>query len=59
MGNLNIVTNIINQIIDSEMSFNRKAKVLKLLDKAFRKHYGKIYLSDSELNENDILLRSM
>jgi len=59
MKDLKIITNIINEITDSNMSFNRKMKVLKQLDTAFRKHYGKIYLSDNELNENDMLLRSM
>jgi len=59
MENLNNVKNIINEIIDSNMSFNRKMKVLKQLDKVFRNHYGKIYLSNKELDENDILIRSM
>jgi len=56
MKDLKIITNIINEITDSNMSFNRKMKVLKQLDTAFRKHYGKIYLSDNELDENDMLL---
>jgi len=59
MENRNIITSIINEIIDSKMSLNRKMIVLKQLDKAFRHYYGIIYLSDSELDENDILLRSM
>jgi hypothetical protein len=41
------------------MTFRKKMEVLNLLDKAFRKYYGKIYLSDSELDMNDILIRSM
>jgi len=59
MENRNIITSIINEIIDSKMSLNRKMIVLKQLDEAFRHYYGIIYLSDSELDENDILLRSM
>jgi len=59
MKNKNIITSIVNEIIDSNMSLNRKMIVLKQLDRAFRHYYGIIYLSDNELDENDILLRSM
>lgn len=50
---------LINEISDSNMTFQRKMKVLKLLDKAFRKHLGLFYLTDKELEEGDILYRSM
>ena len=57
--NQKIKIKLINEITDSKMSFERKMKVLELLDEAFRKHLGVIYLSDKELEQNDILNRSM
>lgn len=54
-----IAYHIVNQITNSNMTFTRKMIVLKLLDEAFRKYQGKIYLSDKELNENDMLTRFM
>jgi hypothetical protein len=48
-----------NEIVDSNMTLDRKLKVLKLLDQAFRKYLGTIYLSDQDLEEKDILFRSM
>lgn len=50
---------LLNEIINSNMTLQRKMKVLKLLDNAFRKYLGVIYLSDEELEQNDILNRSM
>ncbi len=50
---------LIIEITDSNMTFQKKMTVLKLLDKAFRKHMGVFYLSDKELEEKDILYRSM
>ena len=58
-GGTKIVDSIIEEITDSNMSLRKKMLVLKLLDKAFREYYGKIYLSDSELAKNDFLIRSM
>ncbi|PHS07296.1 MAG: hypothetical protein COA88_08990 [Kordia sp.] len=55
----NIITSIINEITDSNMPLNKKMIILKKLDKVFRQYYGIIYLSDRELNQKDILLRSM
>lgn len=57
--NKEIVSNIVNEVTDSNMTLKRKMIVLKLLDEAFRKYYGALYLSDNELSENDILFRSM
>ncbi len=50
---------LISEITDSNMTFQKKMKVLRLLDQAFRKHLGVLYMSDKELEENDILYRSM
>jgi len=50
---------LLQEIENSRMKFNKKMKVMELLDKAFRKYLGVIYLSDTELEENDILSRSM
>jgi hypothetical protein len=50
---------LLQEITDSNMTFQRKMKVLKLLDQAFRKHFGVIYLSDQELEDNDMMTRSM
>ena len=51
--------NILNEISNSNMSFQRKIKMLKLMDVAYRNTLGVFYLSDKELAENDILNRSM
>ena len=59
MGDVKVVDTIINEITESNMTLKRKMIVLKLLDKAFRKYHGKIYLTDNELDNNDILIRSM
>lgn len=50
---------LVQEITDSNMKFKRKMKVLKLLDQAFREYLGVIYLSDQEIEERDILNRSM
>ena len=50
---------MIFEITNSNMSFQKKMKVLRLLDIAFRKHMGVFYLSDKELEDEDILIRSM
>ena len=50
---------LLQEITDSNMTFQKKMRVLKLLDQAFRKHLGVIFLSNKELEENDILQRSM
>jgi len=43
----------------SNMQFRNKMKLLELMDSAFRDHLGVIFLSDKELEEQDILGRSM
>ena len=58
-GGTKIVDSIIEEITDSNLTLRKKMLVLKLLDKAFREYYGKIYLSHSELAKNDFLIRSM
>jgi len=50
---------LLNEITNSNMTLQRKMKVMELLDAAFRKYLGVIYLSDKELEKNDILNRSM
>ena len=50
---------LINEITNSNMNIQRKLKVMRLLDEAFRKYLGIIYLSDKELEQKDILNRSM
>ena len=42
-GGTKIVDTIIDEITDSNMTLRKKMLVLKLLDKAFREYYGKIY----------------
>ena len=59
MIKIKLTESLVNEITDSNMSFTKKKAVLKLLDKAFRKHLGIIYLSNQELEDNDILNRSM
>jgi len=50
---------LLHEITNSNMTFERKMKLMRLLDKAFRKYLGVIYLSDAELESNDFLNRSM
>jgi hypothetical protein len=50
---------LITEITNSNMNIQRKLKVMRLLDEAFRKYLGIIYLSDKELEQKDILNRSM
>lgn len=50
---------LIKEITDSNMSFDRKTKVLKMLDTAFRQYLGVIFLSNQELEDADLLHRSM
>ena len=57
--NTQLKDDILHEITHSNMSFERKMKVMKLLDQAFRKYLGVFYLSDQELEDNDILNRSM
>jgi len=42
---------LLNEIVNSNMTLKKKMKVLNILDKAFRKYLGIIYLSDEELDE--------
>ncbi len=58
-SNIKLREEILNEILNSKMTINRKMIIMKLLDKAFRKYLGIIYLSDKELEKNDILNRSM
>lgn len=50
---------MIDEISNSNMTFQKKMTLFKLLDEAFRKHLGVFYLSNKELEENDVLFRSM
>ena len=50
---------MIHEITNSNMTFQKKMTLFKLLDEAFRKHLGVFYLSNKELEEKDILFRSM
>ena len=50
---------LLREISDSRMTVQRKLKIMQLLDQAFRTYMGVIYLSDEELDERDILSRSM
>ena len=50
---------LLKEITSSKMTFKRKIKVMKLLDKAFRNYLGIICLSDQEIEDMDILNRSM
>ena len=42
---------LLKEIVNSNMTLKRKMKVLNILDKAFRKYLGIIYLSDEELED--------
>jgi hypothetical protein len=57
--NQKIKNTLVKEITNSNMTLKRKMKVLKLLDSAFREYLGVIYLSDKELEQKDILNRSM
>ena len=57
--NKKIREDLLHEITNSNMTFERKMKLMRLLDKAFRKYLGTIYLSDEELARNDFLNRSM
>lgn len=50
---------MIHEVTNSNMTLQKKMILFKLLDEAFRKHLGVFYLSNKELEENDILFRSM
>ena len=50
---------LLHDITNSNITFERKMKLMRLLDKTFRKYLGVIYLSDAELESNDFLNRSM
>lgn len=58
-ANKKLAEDIVNEILNSKMSFTEKLAVLKLFDKAFREYLGIIYLSNQEIENNDILFRSM
>ena len=50
---------LLKEILNSKMTFKRKMKIMHLMDQAFRQYLGVIYLSDEELERNDVLNRSM
>lgn len=50
---------ILTLVEESRMKLDNKLKLLWLMDKAFRKSMGPVYLGDKELEKNDILGRSM
>ena len=50
---------IINSIYDANMILNVKFKILKLIDYLYRDQIGAIFLSNEELENNDLLRRSM
>ena len=52
-----LAQDIVKEITTSNMTIQKKLLVLELLDKAFRKHFGIIYLSNQELVDNDISFR--
>ncbi len=56
---LKLKKDLLDEILDSRIAFGKKMKILKMLDKLFRKELGIIYLSDKELDNNDILNRSI
>lgn len=56
---MKIKKELLDEILDSKMEFNRKMRVMEMLDKLFRKKLGVIYLSDKEIEDNDIMNRSM
>ncbi len=50
---------LVKEVTNSNMTIEKKLRILRLLDEAFREHLGIIFLSNAELSENDILFRSM
>ena len=54
-----IKEDLLNLILGSRMKFEKKMLTMKLLDQLFRKELGVFYLSDKELEDKDILNRSM
>ena len=50
---------ILKVLLNSRMTHKNKMKIMELMDKAFRKYMGIIYLSDEEIESKDILNRSM
>lgn len=55
--NLKIRQDLLYEITNSNMTFQRKMKLMRMLDNAFRKYLGVNYLSNEELNTNDFLNR--
>lgn len=53
------IKELINEIENLNIRLDKKMKLLNLLDKVFRENYGVIYLSNKELEEKDILIRSI
>ncbi len=58
-SNAELRDNLLKEVSDANMSLERKMKILQLIDTAFREYMGAVYLSDEELEQNDILSRSM
>lgn len=50
---------ILDLIENSNMKIGNKLSLMKLLDKAFRQHMGVMFVTDEEIEQNDILSRSM
>ena len=57
--NAELRDNLLKEVSDSNISLERKMKILQLIDAAFREYMGAVYLTDEELEQNDILSRSM
>lgn len=55
--NLKIRQDLLYEITNSNMTFQRKMKLMRMLDNAVRKYLGVNYLSNEELNTNDFLNR--
>ena len=58
-SNIELRENLLKEIENANISLERKMKILKLIDTAFREYMGTVYLTDTEVEENDILSRSM
>ncbi len=58
-SNKQMAEDLLREIENSNMSIQGKLKVLEMLDKAFRQYMGVMFLSNEELEANDILFRSM
>lgn len=50
---------ILNIVEESRMKLDNKLKLMWLMDKAFRNSLGPIYVTDRELDDRDLLHRSM